>query len=342
MVTQLLMAVKRPKQFIRVGVSELKMRLGIPVLRSVEFQVTHGCNLECDFCYAKDIMKAPDRHGNMDIEKIKSILNECYDLGMIHVNITGGEPLLRKDIVPIIKSIPKSVVVSLVTNSSLLTKDLLVELKKAGLSTLQMSYGSNYEDFDREMARYCKNLGLSVTLSIVNTLSERECNEKAMQIAEEDGFNVLFNYPMRFKNTGLDSDFYWKHRSKPLVRDDNLFWSGKDKCPAGLTKIYVTNDGDVSVCDRIHEFEGNLYESSVKDIWQNMYKKIKNRKSFCLLETDPEQWALNNIKSGKNYPIENMGHEVNPFNVLDENQGSEKIIAADSSNEMPELNRQVS
>jgi MoaA/NifB/PqqE/SkfB family radical SAM enzyme len=316
MFVQLGMAVKRPTQVARVAASEVRMRLGLPTLRSVEFQVTHGCNLDCPFCYAADIMKAPNRKGNMSLEKVRSVFDECYDLGMIHVNITGGEPLLRKDIYEIVDSVPKSVVVSLVTNSSLLNKDVVDSLRAAGLSTLQMSYGSNYTDFNRDIARYCIQSGISVTLSIVNVIEEREFNEKAMEMAIEDGFNVLYNYPMRFNNSGLDREFYWAHRDKPMVREDNMFWSGRNVCPAGLTKIYITNDGEVSACDRVHDFVGDLYQSSVRELWETMREQLKGRPSYCLLETDPEEWRNNNQMTGKDFPLENIGRNNDPFNVL--------------------------
>jgi MoaA/NifB/PqqE/SkfB family radical SAM enzyme len=314
--TQFRMAIKNPGQAARVARSEILTRLGVRTLRSVEFQVTHGCDLDCEFCYAADIMKSPDRRGNMKLEKIREILAECHKLGMIHVNITGGEPLLRKDVLDIIGSIPKSVVVSLVTNSGLLTKPLLDDMKAAGLSTLQMSYGSNYKGFNLELARYCVDIGLSVTLSIVNIREERDYNQQAIDMACEYGFNVLYNYPMRFNNTGLDSEFYWRYRGESYVREDNLFWSGRNKCPAGMTKIYITNDGDVSSCDRIHDFAGNLHESSVEDIWKKMRLEYAKRPSFCLLETNPEQWETNNRLSGKHYPATHMGSSEYPFNIL--------------------------
>lgn len=313
---QFSMAVKRPGQAARVGLSELKMRLGIPTLRSVEFQVTHKCNLRCKFCYAEDIMYAEDRKPTMPLQDFQRIISECHDLGMMHVNVTGGEPLTRKDIFELVDSIPKNVVVSLVTNSSLLTKDKIDALARAGLSTIQMSYGSNYKHFNRDLARYCIEKGISVTLSIVNIMAERPANELAMAMAREDSFNVLFNYPMRYNNEGVDSEFYWRHRYDPIVREDNLFWSGMDRCPAGIHKIYITNDGEIMPCDRIHKPYGNAYKSSIKEVWRSMYDKYRNHESFCLLETNIKQWALNNSLSGRSYPLERMGTAEDPFNVL--------------------------
>ena len=318
-IKQFAMAVKRPAQAFNIVESEVKMRLGFPTLRSVEFQVLHQCNLKCDFCYASDIMYASDRKKNpISVDKFRQIMQECHELGMIHVNITGGEPLLRKDVFELIEAVPKSVIVSLVTNNSLLTKDIVDKLISSGLSTIQMSYGSCYSDYNRELAQYCVANGLSVTLSIVNIASERENNEKAIEMAREDGLNVLFNYPMRYNNKGLDSDFYWKYRYESIVREDNLFWSGKDVCPAGTHKIYITNDGDVTSCDRIHHNEGNVYDEPVKDIWSRMYKKYKTLKSFCLLETEEQQWRLNNELSNNSY-LFNKNISNNPFDVLEKN-----------------------
>lgn len=313
---QFRMAVKSPRQATRVVASEAKMRLGIPTLRSVEFQVTHACNLRCAFCYAEDIMHAEARKKNIALADFERVLDECHRLGMIHINITGGEPLVRKDIVEFVDAVPKDVVVSLVTNSTLLTRAKIDQLIAAGLSTLQMSYGSNYTDFDRSLAQYCVAQGLSVTLSIVNTLDERPHNERALQLGREDGYNVLFNYPMRYKNNGLDAEFYWQHRYDPMVREDNLFWSGRDVCPAGLTKIYITNDGDIMPCDRIHQTIGNIYSDSIEATWRTMFEEMRERGSFCLLETDAQQWADNNARAGKSFPDENRGSAENPFNVL--------------------------
>ena len=239
-IKQFAMAIRSPRQAKRILISEAQMRLGRTNLRSVEFQVTHFCNLRCKFCYAEDIMSAKKQPKNMPLDIFKRVIDECYQMGMIHVNVTGGEPLIRKDIIDLVNSIPKSVVISLVTNSTLLTEKKVDQLIAANLSTIQMSFGENYKDFNLDLARYCVKNGLSVTLSIVNIKAERRNNEKAMEIARKNNFNVLFNYPMRFNNDGLDSDFYWKNRYDPIVREDNLFWAGRDLCPAGRQKIYIT------------------------------------------------------------------------------------------------------
>ena len=317
-IKQFALGVKSPAQAARVLASEAKMRAGIRTLRSLELAVTWICNLDCEFCYAEDLMKAQRRPPDMPVDTVAKVTRDARDLGLIHVNVTGGEPMVRKDIYDVVAAIPKDIVVSLVTNSTLLTKEKIDRLKQSGLSTIQMSYGGYYlKSFKRELARYCVEQGISVTLSVVNIRAERENIEHAFAMAEEDDFSVLFNYPMPYNNDGLDSEYYWKMRYHPRCREDNLFWSGKDRCPAGTHKLYVTNDGDVMTCDRIHAIYGNIHTEPLADIHKRMYEQFIQHKSFCLLETCPDQWAENNKRSGNAYSPELLGTRSDPFNVFE-------------------------
>jgi MoaA/NifB/PqqE/SkfB family radical SAM enzyme len=311
------MAAQNPGQVRRVLASEMKMRAGIPTLRSVELAVTWICNLKCEFCYAEDLMYATNRPPNIPVDVVGDILRQAHKLGLIHVNVTGGEPMIRKDIFELIDVIPKDVVVSIVTNSTLIDEEKIRRLKEVGVSTIQFSYGKYYMDsFSWDLCRYARELGLGVTISVVNIESERQNILDCLEKADSDDFSVLFNYPMRYKNDGLDAELYWKYRYHPRVREDNLFWSGKDRCPAGTHKVYVTNDADVMTCDRIHGTFGNLYKEQLAEVWKRMYNRFKDVKSFCLLETCPEQWAENNKKAGKSYDPSLLGGSEDPFNVF--------------------------
>src|SRR5262245_40654985 len=156
--TQLRMAAQNPAQVRRVLASELKMRAGLPVLRSVEFAVTWICNLRCEFCYAEDLMYAQKRPPDISIDMVRDIMRQAHRLGSIHVNGTVGEPTIRKDLFELIDLIPKDVVVSVVTNSTLLTEEKIREFKRVGVSTIQMSYGAYYvKSYKRELARYARS-----------------------------------------------------------------------------------------------------------------------------------------------------------------------------------------
>ncbi len=274
--------IKTPAVFYRVLQSELKMRLGIPVLRSIELAVTWRCNYNCKYCYANDLMKAGSTK-DIPLDRIKDIILQAKELGMVHVNITGGEPLLRKDMLDIVSSIPKGVIISVVTNGKLLTMEKIDALKEAGITSIQISYGSEYtKNFKRESVQYAQKIGVPVCLSIINIKEEQPFNEDAIKIAKEDNAMVLYNFPMKYS---LDDEFYLRYRELPYVREDNIFWAGKDRCPAGVEKIYITNDGDVMICDRIHDIYGNVYKDPLALIWKRMVGQFNtSKRPFCLLK----------------------------------------------------------
>lgn len=274
--------IRSPRVLYRVLVTEARMRLGIPTLRSVELAVTWRCNKSCPFCYSQDLREAGAKE-DIPVELVRDVLAQARELGMVHVNITGGEPLLRKDLVELLEAIPRDVIVSVVTNGRLLTRERIDALKAAGVTSIQMSYGSNYAgDFRRDVAAYAQERGIPVCLSVVNTLEERTYVEEAIRLSEELDCLVLFNYPMKYS---LDRETYCRYRQHPNVREDNLFWAGKDRCPAGVEKVYITNDGEVMNCDRIHDVYGNAQAEPLAEIWRRMVERFNTRRRpFCLLE----------------------------------------------------------
>ncbi|MBO3800388.1 MAG: GTP 3',8-cyclase MoaA [Candidatus Brockarchaeota archaeon] len=110
-----------------------------PPVRSLRICVTEKCNLKCFFCHKEwdpsvDCLLGP--------REISRIVKAASSLGINRVKITGGEPLLRSDIVEIIRGIsPLVEEVSLVTNGALL-EDYALDLKNAGLSRVNVSLPS--------------------------------------------------------------------------------------------------------------------------------------------------------------------------------------------------------
>ncbi|GAF82003.1 unnamed protein product, partial [marine sediment metagenome] len=86
------------------------------ILRSIELAITYDCMLKCHKCYSANLYKG--EVPNLSVNEIRDIVSEAMELGIIHINITGGEPLIRKDIYDIIRACqPDKIMVSLVTNA---------------------------------------------------------------------------------------------------------------------------------------------------------------------------------------------------------------------------------
>jgi len=235
-------------------------------IKSIELAITYNCNFHCKGCYAADLKEQIF----MPKEQVLKILEQYKPM---HVNLTGGEPLLHPDLLEIISGISKSVVVSIVTNGSLLTEEKLLSLKEVGLNTIQISYGINYPILhNTSLAIKAAEIGLNTCLSVTNTFSNKEIIKLAIQYSSKYNWHVLFNLPYGDLEKEFDKETYLKYRNNPMVREDNMFWNGKDKCPAGTKKIYITAKGELMPCDRIHE---------VFNSYEEMKEYYKRNNIFC-------------------------------------------------------------
>ncbi len=110
---------------------------GRPVT-SLRVSVTQRCNLKCIYCHREGELSP---QGEMELEEITRLVRIASELGMSKVKLTGGEPLLRRDIVELvaaISSLPNVSEVSMVSNGVLLAK-LAAELAEAGLRRVNVS-----------------------------------------------------------------------------------------------------------------------------------------------------------------------------------------------------------
>jgi cyclic pyranopterin phosphate synthase len=102
---------------------------------NLRVSLTQRCNLACLYCHAEG-EKAPSREISSD--QIAEILRVAGKLGIRKVKFTGGEPLLRADVCQIVSSVPPGIESSMTTNGILLA-DVAGDLKRAGLSRVNIS-----------------------------------------------------------------------------------------------------------------------------------------------------------------------------------------------------------
>jgi cyclic pyranopterin phosphate synthase len=117
------------------------MKLRDPYNRPVSnlrVSLTPSCNLSCVYCH-REGEKNPEK--SLEADEIAEILRVAEKFDIKSVKFTGGEPLLRKDIVDIIRSVPGSMESSITTNGTLLS-GYADDLKKAGLSRVNVSIDS--------------------------------------------------------------------------------------------------------------------------------------------------------------------------------------------------------
>ncbi|OIJ11213.1 cyclic pyranopterin phosphate synthase [Anaerobacillus alkalilacustris] len=164
----------------------LNDQLGRP-LRDLRISVTDRCNFRCSYCmpseiFDKNFMFLP-RNEVLSFEEITKLSTLFVEgAGIEKIRITGGEPLVRKDLVKLIRMLSKIEGIkdiAMTTNGALLKKHAL-ELKGAGLQRVTVSLDSlNDERFRKingrnvgvnqilEGIEAAKNVGLQIKINMV-------------------------------------------------------------------------------------------------------------------------------------------------------------------------------
>jgi len=117
---------------------------------NIRISVTPRCNLNCIYCHREGEVK-PEKE--LSKEEIAEILRVAAKFGIRSVKFTGGEPLLREDIVDIVRSVPPGMESSMTTNGTLLAR-YAQDLKAAGMKRVNVSLDSvNHETYKKITGR---------------------------------------------------------------------------------------------------------------------------------------------------------------------------------------------
>ena len=121
---------------------------------NLRISVTDRCNLRCTYCMPEEVVFR-DKHELLSFEEIAHFVRVAAPMGINKVRLTGGEPLMRRDLhklVRLVAAIPGITDVGLTTNGVLLA-DQARELYDAGLRRLNVSLDTLDPARFRELTR---------------------------------------------------------------------------------------------------------------------------------------------------------------------------------------------
>ena len=141
-------------------------------------ELTYRCPLQCVYC--SNPLELDRHREELDTAAWLRVVDEAEALGIVQMNLTGGEPLLRDDLVTIVAAARRrEIYTNLITSGVPLTRERLADLQAAGLDAVQISLqdtthaGSEaiagVDRFDAKMAsaEWTTSLGLPLTINVV-------------------------------------------------------------------------------------------------------------------------------------------------------------------------------
>jgi GTP 3',8-cyclase len=125
-------------------------------LRNLRLSVTDRCNLRCSYCMPEAEYTWLPREDILHFEEVERLVDVFLDLGADKVRLTGGEPLLRRDLPSLVARLasrPRIRDLAMTTNAVLLA-DHAAALKDAGLHRLTVSLDTLHADRFKALTRY--------------------------------------------------------------------------------------------------------------------------------------------------------------------------------------------
>jgi cyclic pyranopterin phosphate synthase len=125
-------------------------------LRNLRLSVTDRCNLRCAYCMPEENYVWLPRENLLQFEEIERLVDVFIGEGIDKVRLTGGEPLLRRDLPVLIERLasrPGIRDLAMTTNGVLLAENARA-LKDAGLHRLTVSLDTLHHDRFQRLARF--------------------------------------------------------------------------------------------------------------------------------------------------------------------------------------------
>ena len=165
--------------------------LGRPI-RDLRISVTDRCNFRCSYCMPKSVFgqgyRFMDRKELLTFEELERVARTFVALGVEKVRLTGGEPLLRRELERLVERLATidGLDVTLTTNASLLARKARV-LRDAGLGRVNVSLDSlddptfrSMNDVDFPVERVLEGIAAASSVGLpvkVNAVVKRGVND---------------------------------------------------------------------------------------------------------------------------------------------------------------------
>lgn len=271
-------------------------------------ELTSRCNLRCVHCYIKDA--ETQSTSDLSTVKMKQIIDQIADAGTLFLLITGGEPLLRKDFGELyIYARSKGILVTLFTNGTLLTEEIIKVLNQAPPLGVEITaYGATkltYEAVTQVPGSFDKFMhglellqvgGIKFDLkSMVLKQNVREL-EQLKSLAKRYSDNYKYDTTIWPRLDGssktlessltldeiIELDFKDKERlaswqkmyvdTKGVRRKNKMLYD----CGAGYRSYLIDSSGRMSMCVMSRKPAYNVFETGFAHAWQLLGEEREN------------------------------------------------------------------
>lgn len=277
---------------------------GKPLLTSIHIEIISRCNERCIHCYIPHDKK----QSFMEPELFYNILEQCKNMKLLHLTLSGGEPMMHKnfcDFLRICKELDFSV--SVLSNLTLLNEEIINEMKTNPLLGVQVtlySMNPNIHDkitqtkgsFKKTIDSILKLIENDIPLQINCPIMKenKNCYKDVIKWAKKhniyagDDYIIIARYDHSTKNLScrlsineikevivdkitLDKKYLEEMETESEKKKNNT--ENDFVCSVCHSSICIADNGNVYPCAGWQDYVvGNVKETSLNDIWDNSDK----------------------------------------------------------------------
>ena len=274
---------------------------GIRVPPFMFISVTNRCNLKCKGCFPQ--AKHRSSLAEMSESKLRSIIEEARELGISFILLAGGEPLVRPEVLNIIKDFHE-IIFPLITNGLLIDEELLTKLREQKNVVPVISLEGYKKDTDERRSKGVydhlqriirlmadKNIFFGLSLTITKLNFDAVTNESFIKHFLDLGCKLFFfigyvpieqgpeNWILTEKQRdSLISLTYEFHSHFPglffAFPGDEEKFGGCQSAARGF--VHINPEGDLEPCPFVPYSDTNLRDFSLREALQSEFlRKIR-------------------------------------------------------------------
>lgn len=278
---------------------------------SIYLAITKECPFHCIHCSARGREETQELATEEWIKTIKGL----QDMGTSIIGITGGEPMVRKDLPKIIEAIDERSVSYLYTTGIGLSLEKARSLKSKGLFGVGISLDSHIEAEHNLVRGNTK--AYQTALQAIRNASQAGLYTMVQKVAfkqDVDESKLMELFKLAKANGAHEVRLLEPIKSGELFdTDDEVFYTSEDRqelidiqlrankqwnlpkittfayteskekygCGAGTQHSYISYSGELYPCDFVPLSFGNVKETGIRELWEEMNQVIGIPKSEC-------------------------------------------------------------
>ena len=271
---------------------------GKPLLTNLHVEITSRCNERCIHCY----IPHEDKTKDMPPEMLYCILDQCRDMNVLHLTVTGGEPMLHEKFYDLLKKCREyNFSVNILSNLTFLNDKIVREMKRNPLLGVQTSLYS---------------MRPSVHDEITQTKGSFEKTKNAILKLVENNIPLQISCPVMKQNKRCYADVIdWAKSYNVHAGDDYVIIARYDhatqnlKCRLSLNEVKELIDKKIAADARYLEKIEKEAENK-KEVKPDDYVCSVCNSSICIAENGNvypcagwQDYVVGNIKGSSGFSV---------------------------------------